>query len=159
MKENCALSPIIGIFENRTRPTPKLWVNDFSCFCSSYFYQFFVPPILENHIHQIVSFKSTSTNSHYGERFLQWSPGPIGNQLVTKHPVHTGNTVTQDSHLHSFSQLKIKVERWYVKLALQIVFQQGHKISHMHHSFIVDHLPKFIHKLLYLNCRNTFYVA
>ena len=159
MKENSALSSIIAIFENRTRPTPELWVNGFSCFCSSYFCQFFVPPILENHIHQIVSFKSTSMNSHYRERFLQWSPGPTGHQPVTKHPVHSGNTATRNSHSHSFSQLKIKVERRYVKLALQIVFQEGHKISHVHHSFLVNHLPKFSHKLSYFNCKITFYVA
>ena len=55
-----------------------------------------------------------------------------------------GPTVTWYSHLQSFSQFKMKVERWSVKLVLQLILQQGHKISHAHNSFIVEHLLKLI---------------
>lgn len=71
----------------------------FTNFTSSKLRDVMVVDILENHIHQIMSFMSPSTNSHYGERFLQWSPDPTRHQPVTKHPVHSGNLMRTYSHL------------------------------------------------------------
>ena len=93
-------------------------------------------------------------SSHFGKSYPpnhDFCNGPQIPQDTNRWPnsqctlgIKWGPTVTWYSHLQSFSQFKMKVERWSVKLVLQLILQQGHKISHAHNSFIVEHLLKLI---------------